>query len=272
MSANIPSVFGGFAPFPNSIATALLAYQSEAIGFGFGIKFQYGKRLIGAMTNEKFNGLDASGVGNLIEAHNSELIKRMGDEMPKWIEVQNRFIEATVKIEVAKATRTPSAFSEIFNAFAEALVTHNMSTLPAQWWGEQSSSPDALNAITAISPLMGLFSLFNRVSGGDPTQPPSEPTDPTEKHNVVFSYTFLQAQNINGVLSILTRSIDIAQQLTCTELQSIINGLQATEQNNIQHKDASAPWTETTIIGFTRYWNAKNARIEYMREQADFCG
>jgi len=69
------------------------------------------------MTNDEFNALDPVKIGQIVEAHNSELILRMKDEMPKWIQIQNDFIEATVKIEIAKANRTPSAFREIFEAF-----------------------------------------------------------------------------------------------------------------------------------------------------------
>ncbi len=172
MSASIPNVFGGFAPFPNTIATALLAYQSEAIGFGFGIKFQYAKRLIGAMTNEFFNGLDSSGIGNIIEEHNTELILRMKSEMPKWLDVQKSFIEASVAVEIAKANRTPSAFREIFESFSGAFGQQQLNDL-SSYFGNDA---DKLNSISNTSSLLGMMTLLNTSFGGTPT----DPTDPTE--------------------------------------------------------------------------------------------
>jgi len=169
MSINqIPNAFGGFAPFPNTIATALLAYQSEAIGFGFGIKFQYSKRLIGAMTNDNFNDLDPIKIGEIVEAHNSELIERMKKEMPKWIQIQNAFIEATVEIEMAKANRTPSAFREIFEAFTSGFT--------------EQQTDDFHNFINffddAGSKLLAFFGLGSSGSNDEPPPPPPD-DDPT---------------------------------------------------------------------------------------------
>ncbi len=169
LGSSIPNIFGGFAPFPNTIATALLAYQSEAIGFGFGIKFQYSKRLIGAMTNEEFNGLTVDAIGGIVEAHNTELIQRMADEMPKWLDIQQNFIEASVAIEIAKAKRTPSAWAEIIQAFSGGATEQIAASL-------DSLDPTALGALLAANPILALIYSFSKTGGG--TTPPTTPPTP----------------------------------------------------------------------------------------------
>ncbi len=185
LGSSIPNIFGGFAPFPNTIATALLAYQSEAIGFGFGIKFQYAKRLIGAKTNEDFNALTPATIGQIVEAHNTELINRMRLEMPKWLDIQKDFIEASVSVEIAKAERTPSAWAEIILAFSGAAGQQIADSLNAL-------DPAALAAILAANPILALIYSFANTNGGTtppPSEPPTEPeplpehiADPPDEH------------------------------------------------------------------------------------------
>ncbi len=169
VGGSIPNIFGGFAPFPNTIATALLAYQSEAIGFGFGIKFQYAKRLIGAMSNEEFNALTPGTIGNLITSHNIELIQRMELSMPKWIDIQQHYIEAGVQVEVMKANRTPSAWAEIITAFAGAAgqqVAASLNGLPEP----------ALQAILASNPILSLiYGIANSPTSPGGTDPGTDP-------------------------------------------------------------------------------------------------
>jgi hypothetical protein len=165
----IPNIFGGFAPFPNTIGTALMAYQSEAIGYGFGIKYQYAKRSIGAKSNENFNALSLTDIGNMIEQHNNELLNRMKNEMPKWVAIQQDFIEASVQIELAKANRTPSAWAEITNGFIQGLAGQNLN-IPE---GTYDGTNEGLVALTSVSPLLGMLAALGQLGTGDGgTEPP----------------------------------------------------------------------------------------------------
>ncbi len=162
IASAIPNVFGGFAPFPNTIATALLAYQSEAIGYGFGLKFQYAKRQIGAMSNETFNALDLTELGNLIHSHNDELLQRMADNMPDWLDIQENFIEASVQVEVLKANRTPSAWAEIITAFTGAAGQQIVASI-------DGLIPEAKSTVLSTSPMLALIYFLSQ--GSPETQP-----------------------------------------------------------------------------------------------------
>ncbi len=164
----IPNIFGGFAPFPNTIATALLAYQSEAIGYGFGIKFQAGKRTIGAMTNEEFNGLTEASLGAIVNIHNDELIGRMKAEMPKWIEIQQHYIEAGVTVEVMNANRTPSAWAEIITAFTSAAGQQIVATI-------NGLSAEGKTSILSISPILSMIYFLSQQGSITPPEE-EEPT------------------------------------------------------------------------------------------------
>ncbi len=192
LAGAIPNIFGGFASFPNTIATALLVYQSEAIGYGFGIKFQVGKREIGAMSNDTFNALTLDSLGALLDAHNQNLIDRMQAEMPKWIAIQQHYIEAGVQVEVMKANRTPSAWAEIITAFANASgeqIGDSLEGLPT----------DILSSLLSGNPILALaYYLQGNANPEDPpseedlppgTPPPPPPAENAEEeHQAVFGY------------------------------------------------------------------------------------
>jgi len=239
--AGATSIFGGFAPFPNTIATALLAYQSEAIGFGFGIKFQYSKRLIGAMTNEEFNGLTPNTIGNIVEAHNTELIQRMKDEMPKWLDIQQSYIEAGVQVEIAKATRTPSAWAEIINAFVGASTTE----VEAQITDFFDGSNESLQTLTLLSPVLALMALLGREAGGGGEDTP--PEEETEVFKLIFTTSRWQiylntdtrgthkaSQLIEAHQTLNLRCNEIADLITSSLQQKVILEEQPFEQYGAQ--------------------------------------
>ncbi len=90
----------------------------------------------------------------------------MKAEMPKWIEIQKSYIEATVEIEVAKANRTPSAFREIFEGFASAIGEQIKTDLQAY------NTPEGLTALSSFSPLIAMFALLQ--GNTTPIIPPGE--------------------------------------------------------------------------------------------------
>lgn len=266
-SSFVPNPFGGFAPFPNTISTALLAYQSEAIGYGFGIKFQYAKRAIGAMSNEEFNALTPDLIGKIVEEHNTELIGRMAFEMPKWIEIQKKFIEASVEVEIAKANRTPSAWVEILQAFGGATLEET---------GKQIDSLPEIEKtfILSINPILAvLYSIYILGPGSIPTPPlppislpceqgenwavPTSNTDPTsfDVVTITFAYQHLPTQTSSPQPKTVSFAWPYA-----THMSNIVN-FENFEQNS------SNPLNERV--------NAKNILVEYrkgMLAQYGACG
>ncbi len=98
----------------------------------------------------------------------------MKDEMPKWLEIQQQYIEAGVKVEVLKATRTPSAWAEIITAFAGAAGQQVAASL-------NSLGDVARDAILATNPILSL--IYTLSGGAEETPPPSGEEAPQEGDN-----------------------------------------------------------------------------------------
>ncbi len=161
---SLPSPFGGFAPFPNSIMIPFMGTQSAVLGYNFGIAYEIGKRTIKAMDNDLFNRIVSGSndkiniirngiettisinqyIPTLVKAQASEQIQVFQDMIPSFMKLQDTIIDKSVDIELKKADRTPSAMVEI------------LQTLMG------SSSVELRKFIDGLPPIIkqGLFQIF----------------------------------------------------------------------------------------------------------------
>jgi hypothetical protein len=129
-------IFGGFAPFPNSIMIPFMGAQSAVLGYQFGIHYEMGKRTIKSLPNDFFNNIRAGSDELINVTYNGQeytmkyveylpFLERMQymqqitgfrNSLPDYQSLQNDIIEESVKIELKKAERTPSAMAEIIEA------------------------------------------------------------------------------------------------------------------------------------------------------------
>ncbi len=115
------NIFGGFAPFPNTIMIPTMGLQSDVIGFRFGFGYEKGKRTLRAMSNEQFNNLNEEAEQAIYKIHDTTAINFFVQELNTWTQLQHNIINKSVEIEVMKAQRTPSAMAEIIQAMNTAV-------------------------------------------------------------------------------------------------------------------------------------------------------
>lgn len=164
----LPNPFGGFAPFPNTIMIPFMGAQSAVLGYQFGISYEWGKRLIKAMSNEAFNQLVTDETAraqlqNGIKQWNEQTITRFTEELPTFTGLQNTVIEETVKIELAKANRTPSAMREILEVLLGSSATELKDYLNA--------NPDIKTTLFVYLPWLAL------ITGDAAATNPDQPSD-----------------------------------------------------------------------------------------------
>lgn len=145
-----------------------MSAQSQALAYGFGIDYEYGKRTIKAMSNEQFNSLTASDVTNLVNERNNEILRQLQAQLPAFTQFQSEIIDKQVQVEVAKANRTPSAMAEIITAL---LAGGHEATADAiqNYVGTSENKDTALQTLSLISPIFALMGLANTSDGGDTT-------------------------------------------------------------------------------------------------------
>lgn len=134
------NIFGGFAPFPNSIMIPFMGYQSAVLAYDFGINYETGKRTVKSIPSDLFNRIRSgddtpinvvyNGVESTIPTHQyfdflrqqhmQKMLTNFRNELPQSQSVMNDIIEFSVEIEKKKAERTPSAWAEIIQAFGGA--------------------------------------------------------------------------------------------------------------------------------------------------------
>ncbi len=211
MTIPIPNPFGGFAPFPNSIMIPVMGAQSAVLGFAFGMHYEAGKRTIRAMDNADFNDfvrdgkLVNDGVGenmpfmNLkMEQHFKQQIDFLKNSWDVAFHIQEEIIEQSVRIEIAKANRTPSAMAEIIQTFNTAtsklagkITWGNL----AQKWndffggGQIGESPTIPDQIVEPPPKRRTKDKGTpqEPDKGQPAPPP--PPEPTFIWNIKYSWT-----------------------------------------------------------------------------------
>ncbi len=83
---------GLFAPLPLAVMIPFMAGQSFAMGEAFGKGFQYGKRRISSMTNEKFNSMSAKDHFDETTADITAMIPTMSRAIDKFHTLQTDII------------------------------------------------------------------------------------------------------------------------------------------------------------------------------------
>lgn len=176
--------------------------QSAVLGYEFGLSYELGKRTIKAMPNDLFNKLVAGSseeihvvfdgieytmkyseyLDFLVKQHHNLKITEFRNLLPNYQSLQNDIIEASVQIEKAKATRTPSAFREIFEAFTGGFSEQQKEDL-GNFFGTFTDS---------FSRLLGWFGLNS--TSTEPTQ-----TYATLQTVTSFNYGYLDVCNNTAI-------------------------------------------------------------------------
>lgn len=207
---SLPSPFGGFAPFPNSIMVPFMGFQSAVLGYEFGVNYELGKRTVKSLPNDLFNEIRA-GSTNIITVnydgqdfeiktkdylsflsgkHYTQTIQQFYKALPEAMSTMDNIIDKSVEIELKKAQRTPSAMAEI------------LQTLLAASAGELVTKLDSLddvsrNILFQLFPLLGV--LYQNASGTtSPEEPTEEPTTEEPTYEDPSTYTaFTVTYNLN---------------------------------------------------------------------------
>ncbi len=198
--SSLPSPFGGFAPFPNSIMIPFMGAQSAVLGYEFGLQYEMGKRTIKSMDNDMFNKIRSGSTDSITVVSDGKeikmqynnylsfLAKRQWQEqitlfrenLPSAQSLQNDIITASVDIELKKANRTPSAMVEILHALMGA-SSKELKTLI-----DQLPAP-LVHILFQMFPLLPVILNADVKLPEPPTEPkgrepePPEPKTPTSK-------------------------------------------------------------------------------------------
>lgn len=184
-----PNPFGGFAPFPNSIMIPFMGYQSGVLGYDFGINFETGKRTVKSVPSDLFNRIRAGDetpinvvydgqeytipthqyFDFLRQKHMQKMLTNFRNALPEAQSVMNDIINESVKIELKKAERTPSAMVEIINALANATQNTAVDNLTEE------------QLVTWQQLLASFYGIpFSLISAWFNTAQPTTPTNPDE--------------------------------------------------------------------------------------------
>lgn len=130
---------GLFAPLPLAVMIPFMAGQSFAMGEAFGKGFQYGKRRISSMTNEKFNAMTASDHFSETTADIKAMIPAMSSTMETFHTLQTdiilKMIDYIAKLPAEVLPSLASAAGEIDYKSLITAITQaggNISTQVAQ--------------------------------------------------------------------------------------------------------------------------------------------
>ncbi len=113
----------GFSPMPLGIMAPFMGYQSAALAYNFGLNYEFGKRVIKSMSNEKFNEIanDPILLNELTSRHHDVLLKAFINEVPKVDKIQDLIIKKMVELEFAKIKVMPELIAQIPKGFIEGL-------------------------------------------------------------------------------------------------------------------------------------------------------
>ncbi len=159
---------GLFAPLPLAVMIPFMAGQSFAMGEAFGKGFQYGKRRISSMTNEKFNSMSAKDHFDETTADITAMIPTMSKAIDKFHTLQTDIILKMIDY-IAKLP------SEVLPSLAEAPGL----LVPQEF--KINYPEEAARLIANINKLLGIdttgagkgSSAF--ASSAPPFQPPAKP-------------------------------------------------------------------------------------------------
>ncbi len=113
----------GFSPMPLGIMAPFMGYQSAALAYNFGLNYEFGKRVIKSMSNEKFNEIanDPILLNELTSRHHDVLLKAFINEVPKVDKIQDLIIKKMVELEFAKIKVMPELIAQIPKGFIEGI-------------------------------------------------------------------------------------------------------------------------------------------------------
>ncbi len=143
----------GFSPMPLGIMAPFMGYQSAALAYNFGLNYEFGKRVIKSMSNEKFNKIadDPILLNELTSRHHDVLLKAFINEVPKVDKIQDLIIKKMVELEFAKIKVMPELIAQIPKGFIEGIFSLGGGQTP-----DEGPRPDV----------------------GTPKRPPREPVKP----------------------------------------------------------------------------------------------
>jgi len=100
-----------------------MGYQSAALAYNFGLNYEFGKRVIKSMSNEKFNKIaeDPIMLNELTSRHHDVLLQAFIHEVPKVDKIQDLIIKKMVELEFAKIKVMPELIAQIPKGFIEGL-------------------------------------------------------------------------------------------------------------------------------------------------------
>ncbi len=100
-----------------------MGYQSAALAYNFGLNYEFGKRVIKSMSNEKFNKIaeDPILLNELTSRHHDVLLQAFINEVPKVDKIQDLIIKKMVELEFAKIKVMPELIAQIPKGFIEGL-------------------------------------------------------------------------------------------------------------------------------------------------------
>ncbi len=113
----------GFSPMPLGIMAPFMGYQSAALAYNFGLNYEFGKRVIKSMSNDKFNEIanDPILLNELTSRHHDVLLKAFINEVPKVDKIQDLIIKKMVELEFAKIKVMPELIAQIPKGFLEGI-------------------------------------------------------------------------------------------------------------------------------------------------------
>ncbi len=102
-----------------------MGYQSAALAYNFGLNYEFGKRVIKSMSNEKFNKIaeDPILLNELTSRHHDVLLKAFINEVPKVDKIQDLIIKKMVELEFAKIKVMPELIAQIPKGFIEGIFS-----------------------------------------------------------------------------------------------------------------------------------------------------
>ncbi len=115
----------GFSPMPLGIMAPFMGYQSAALAYNFGLNYEFGKRVIKSMSNEKFNKIaeDPILLNELTSRHHDVLLQAFINEVPKVDKIQDLIIKKMVELEFAKIKVMPELIAQIPKGFIEGIFS-----------------------------------------------------------------------------------------------------------------------------------------------------
>ncbi len=186
-----------------------MGYQSAALAYNFGLNYEFGKRVIKSMSNEKFNKIaeDPILLNELTSKHHDVLLQAFINEVPKVDKIQDLIIKKMVELEFAKIKVMPELLAQIPKGFIEGLF--------ALGQGDEAkafvTTPEPTGRTRKPTPT----TVVKNVIANLEFKSDFDPTDPTQ--------TARSNQNIQRETILSTRLAGQSQKLEYQRLINIIN-------------------------------------------------